>query len=177
MVQNKGPCPDAATSGFFNKLMFRWINPVVKQAAKTGEVDLHHLPLPTDQTAEVAYDVFVKDWEAAVRAGNPNLRKALWKTFGKSLMIAGIFKLIWSIWCVWRNLPQLLCAVQQRSHSRTANLCSLYACTCTPGGTAPIAAACLARLWKERASGRSAPLEGPNPCVPPAGCPCAPLKP
>jgi hypothetical protein len=98
MVHQKGPCPDEATTGFFNKLTFSWINPVVKQAAKTAEVDLHHLPLPTQQTAEVAHDDFIKDWEAAVRAGNPNLRKTLWKTFGKDLMIAGIFKLVWSVW-------------------------------------------------------------------------------
>jgi hypothetical protein len=78
--------------------MFRWINPVVKQAAKTGEVDLHILPLPTAQTAEVAHDEFIKNWEAAVRSGQPNLRKTLIKTFGKDLMIAGLFKLIWSIW-------------------------------------------------------------------------------
>jgi hypothetical protein len=94
----KAPCPDAATSGFFNKLMFRWINPVVSQAAKTGEVDLHHLPLPTEQTAEVAHDQFMRNWDAAVKSGQPNLRKTLIKTFGKDLMIAGLFKLVWSIW-------------------------------------------------------------------------------
>jgi hypothetical protein len=94
----KAPCPDAATSGFFNKLMFRWINPVVKQAAQTGEVDLHHLPLPTEQTAEVAHDAFMRNWDAAVKAGQPKLRATLWKTFGKDLMIAGLFKLVWSVW-------------------------------------------------------------------------------
>ncbi len=94
----KGPCPDAATSGFFNKLMFRWINPVVKQASATGEVDLHNLPLPTQQTAEVAHDEFMRNWDEARKTGNPNLRKTLWKTFGKDLMIAGLFKLVWSVW-------------------------------------------------------------------------------
>jgi hypothetical protein len=94
----KQPCLDAATSGFFNKLMFRWINPVVKQASKTGDVDLHHLPLPTQQTAEVAHSDFMANWEAAVKSGQPNLRKTLWKTFGKDLMIAGLFKFAWSVW-------------------------------------------------------------------------------
>jgi hypothetical protein len=94
----KQPCPDAATAGFFNKLMFRWINPVVKQASKTGEVDLHHLPLPTQQTVEVAHDEFITNWEAAIKSGKPNLRKTLWKTFGKDLMIAGFFKFVWSVW-------------------------------------------------------------------------------
>jgi hypothetical protein len=98
IMGHKGPCPDAATSGFFNKLSFNWITPVVRQAAKTGEVDLHHLPLPTDQTAEVAHEAFIANWEAAVKSGQPNLRKTLWKTFGKDLMLAGLFKLAWSVW-------------------------------------------------------------------------------
>jgi hypothetical protein len=74
------------------------MNPVVKEASKTGEVSLEALPLPTNQTAEVAHDLFIKNWEDAVRSGQPNLRKTLWKTFGKDLMIAGIFKLVWSVW-------------------------------------------------------------------------------
>lgn len=94
----KAPCPDEATSGFWTKLSFKWINPVVKQAAKTGDVDLHHLPLPTQQTAEVAHEEFMRNWDAAVKSGSPNLRKTLWKTFGKDLMIAGLFKLVWSVW-------------------------------------------------------------------------------
>ncbi len=98
MGHGQAPCPDAATAGFFNKLMFRWINPVVKQASATGEVDLHNLPLPTQQTAEVAHDEFMRNWDEARKTGNPNLRKTLWKTFGKDLMIAGLFKLVWSVW-------------------------------------------------------------------------------
>jgi hypothetical protein len=31
-----GPCPDAATSGFFNKLSFGWMNAVVRKA-RQGE--------------------------------------------------------------------------------------------------------------------------------------------
>lgn len=69
-------CPDAATSGFFNKLSFRWMNNVVKRA-RTNDVDVHELPLPTDQTAEVSYDAFSKNWDQAVKAGNPNLRKVI----------------------------------------------------------------------------------------------------
>eukprot|EP00775_Hariotina_reticulata_P004687 gene4687-4939_t len=61
-------CPDAATSGFFRKLSFSWMNNVVSKARK-GEVDVHELPLPTPQT------------------------------FGKDLMLAGLFKLLWSL-CV-----------------------------------------------------------------------------
>jgi hypothetical protein len=38
------------------------------------------------------------NWEAAVKSGQPNLRKTLWKTFGKDLMIAGLFKFAWSVW-------------------------------------------------------------------------------
>lgn len=73
------------------------MNNVVKKA-KTGDVDVHELPLPTDQTADVAYQSFQANWEAAVKAGQPSLRKVLWRTFGKDLMIAGLFKLVWSVW-------------------------------------------------------------------------------
>jgi hypothetical protein len=41
-------CPDAATSGFFNKMSFSWMTSVVKSARK-GECDVHSLPLPTNQ--------------------------------------------------------------------------------------------------------------------------------
>lgn len=90
-------CPDAATAGFFNKLSFGWMNSVVKKA-RTGDVDVHELPLPTLQTADVAYEAFQTNWDAAVKIGQPNLRKVLWRTFGKDLMLAGIFKLLWSVW-------------------------------------------------------------------------------
>jgi hypothetical protein len=63
-----------------------------------GEVDVHELPLPTSQTADVAYEEFQVRWEAAVKEGKPNLRKVLWRTFGKDLMLAGLFKLVWSVW-------------------------------------------------------------------------------
>jgi ATP-binding cassette subfamily C (CFTR/MRP) protein 1 len=71
---------------------------VVKQASKTGEIDIHDLPLPSQQQAEVAYDEFNTNWEAAVKAGNPNLRKVLMRTFGKDMFLAGLWKLLWSIW-------------------------------------------------------------------------------
>lgn len=92
-----GQCPDAAVSGFFNKLSFGWMSGVVKKA-RTGDVDVHELPLPTEQQAEVAYTQFQSNWDAAVKAGKPSLRNVLWRTFGKDLMLAGIFKLLWSIW-------------------------------------------------------------------------------
>lgn len=59
---------------------------------------MHDLPLPSQQTADVAYDQFVVNWDASVKAGQPNLRKVLWRTFGKDLMTAGLFKLLWSLW-------------------------------------------------------------------------------
>jgi hypothetical protein len=90
-------CPDGATSGFFNKRSFGWMNSVVRKA-RSGAVDVHELPLPTPQTADVAYEAFQHNWDAAVTSGQPNLRKVLWRTFGKDLMLAGLFKLLWSIW-------------------------------------------------------------------------------
>lgn len=92
-----GRCPDKATSGFFNKLSFGWMNDVVKKA-KTGDVDVHELPLPSEQQADVAFEAFQKNWEAAAASGRPSLRRVLWKTFGRDLMLAGMFKLVWSVW-------------------------------------------------------------------------------
>jgi ATP-binding cassette subfamily C (CFTR/MRP) protein 1 len=83
--------------GVFNKLRFGWMNGVVR-AARTGDVDLEELPLPTQQTADVAYEAFQTNWDASVKTGKPNLRKVLWQTFGRDLMMAGLFKLLWSIW-------------------------------------------------------------------------------
>jgi hypothetical protein len=80
----------------------------VKQASKTGEVDIHDLPLPSQQQAEVAYEQFNTNWEAAVKAGNPNLRKVLIRAFGKDLMLAGLWKLLWSVWCVARRVCVVL---------------------------------------------------------------------
>jgi ATP-binding cassette, subfamily C (CFTR/MRP), member 1 len=91
-------CPDAATSGFFNKLRFGWMDRVVSRARKTGDVELSELPLPSAQQAEVAYSEFQSNWDAAVKAGSPNLRKVLWQSFGRDLMLAGLFKLVWSVW-------------------------------------------------------------------------------
>jgi hypothetical protein len=50
------------------------------------------------QTADVAYAEFQANWDQAVKTGKPNLRGVLWKTFGKDLMLAGLFKLLWSLW-------------------------------------------------------------------------------
>jgi hypothetical protein len=46
-------CPDAATSGFFNKMSFSWMTSVVRKA-HSGDVDVHELPLPTDQVGRRA---------------------------------------------------------------------------------------------------------------------------
>lgn len=46
----------------------------------------------------MAFDQFLTNWKSAVKAGNPNLRKVLWRTFGRDLMLAGLFKLVWSFW-------------------------------------------------------------------------------
>jgi hypothetical protein len=77
-----------STDGFFNRLSFGWMNKVVKEGRK-GEIVLENLPLPAEQGAEVAYSQFQTNWEAACKGGKPNFRSALFKTFGKDLMLAG----------------------------------------------------------------------------------------
>uniref|UniRef100_A0A7S0R9V8 Uncharacterized protein n=1 Tax=Chlamydomonas leiostraca TaxID=1034604 RepID=A0A7S0R9V8_9CHLO len=86
------------TSGFFTKYSFTWMNPIVSMARK-GPVPAESLVLPPQQKAEASYDAFIGNWEASVASGKPNLRSALVKTWGKQLMLAGFFKLVWSI-CV-----------------------------------------------------------------------------
>ena len=87
-----------STDGFFNRLSFGWMNRVVKEGRK-GDIALETLPLPAEQSADVAYGQFQGNWEAAVKSGKPNLRSVLFQTFGKDLMLAGLFKLGWSV-CV-----------------------------------------------------------------------------
>ncbi|KAJ9510651.1 hypothetical protein QJQ45_027539, partial [Haematococcus lacustris] len=96
-VANKYAASDA-TAGFFNKYSFRWINPIVS-AARRDDVPVEACVLPPEQTADVAYERFRTAWDEAVAKGNPKLRKVLQSVFGRQLMLAGLFKLLWSV-CV-----------------------------------------------------------------------------
>jgi hypothetical protein len=86
------------TDGFFNRLRFGWMNKVVKDG-RTDDIVLEDLPLPEEQTSDVAYSQFQTNWEAACKGGKANLRSVLFQTFGRDLMKAGYFKLGWSV-CV-----------------------------------------------------------------------------
>lgn len=43
--------------------------------ARKGDVELESLPLPEEQTSDVAYAAFQKNWQAAQKDGKPNLRQ------------------------------------------------------------------------------------------------------
>ncbi len=47
----------------------------------------------------MSYAAFNEKWQEQIKTGTPNLRKALLATYGRPLMIAGLFKLLWSV-CV-----------------------------------------------------------------------------
>ncbi|KAG1674667.1 hypothetical protein FOA52_007191 [Chlamydomonas sp. UWO 241] len=96
------PPPNATPgTGFRDKWMFSFITPIVSKArGGKGAVELNDCLLPTDQTANVAYDKFSVNWRAAqAQSSTPNLRKVLVKTFGAELALAGLWKLLWSF-CV-----------------------------------------------------------------------------
>ncbi|KAL4427322.1 hypothetical protein ABPG77_003231 [Micractinium sp. CCAP 211/92] len=96
---------DPSKWGFFDKLSFSWMYRIVP-AARRGEVAVEDLPLPERQQAEPAYEELNTKWEAAVASANkeganpPKLLKVLWKTYGRDLMIAGVFKLLWSVFVI-----------------------------------------------------------------------------
>ncbi|KAG1659734.1 hypothetical protein FOA52_006004 [Chlamydomonas sp. UWO 241] len=93
--------PPARTpgTGFTDKWMFSFMTPIVSKA-RNGTVELEDCLLPTDQTANVAYEKFAANWRAAkATTAEPNLRKVLLQTFGGDLALAGLWKLLWSF-CV-----------------------------------------------------------------------------
>ncbi|GAB4815837.1 hypothetical protein N2152v2_002883 [Parachlorella kessleri] len=95
---------DPSTWGFFNLLTFSWMNRIVGPARR-GELTVEELPLPKNQTAEVAVEDFNKNWEAALAASKetgkpPKLMKVLWKTYGWDILKAGFFKLMWSVFVI-----------------------------------------------------------------------------
>jgi ABC-type multidrug transport system fused ATPase/permease subunit len=94
--------PDKWT--WFTLLTFSWMNKVVP-AARRGEVTVEELPLPKAQQAEPCYQELTANWEKAVlessKSGKqPSLRKVLWRTYGKDLMLAGFFKFMWSVFVI-----------------------------------------------------------------------------
>ena len=48
---------------------------------------------------QVSFDAFNEKWQEQIKTGNPNLRKALLATYGRSMIVSGMFKLLWSV-CV-----------------------------------------------------------------------------
>ncbi|KAG1659736.1 hypothetical protein FOA52_006006 [Chlamydomonas sp. UWO 241] len=94
-MRGTAAAPIQGTS-FMDTWMFSFMTPMVSKARK-GAVELNDCMLPTDQTANVAYEKFAANWSAATAATpNPNLRKVLLKTFGGDLALAGLWKLMWS---------------------------------------------------------------------------------
>jgi ABC-type multidrug transport system fused ATPase/permease subunit len=97
-------CKDPSKWNFFDLWSFGWMNKVVP-AARKGTVEVSDLPLPADQQAEACYEELNANWEAAVqeakKAGKePKLMKVLRKTYGRDLLLAGIFKLMWSVFVI-----------------------------------------------------------------------------
>jgi ATP-binding cassette subfamily C (CFTR/MRP) protein 1 len=75
----------------------------VALGARSKPIDLDALPMPEALYSDAAHDQFEAVWtstkKAATKEKPASLKRALLKTFGKELMLAGLFKLVWSV-CV-----------------------------------------------------------------------------
>ena len=62
------------------------------------------MPLPERQSVDSSYEVFKKHWDAELQghlAGRqPSIVRALRRSFGGELMIAGLFKFLWSVFVI-----------------------------------------------------------------------------
>lgn len=101
---------DEKKQGIFTRISFFWMNKVVGLARK-GQLKEENLPLPVDQRAEVNFDLFQEQWAVEQKRTSepkfnkkkpyePSLLKALWRLYGKELMIGGIFKLLWGVFVI-----------------------------------------------------------------------------
>ncbi len=43
--------------------------------------------------------------------------QVLWRTYGKDLLIAGIWKLLWSLFVIMGGAPAAACAARRHTHS------------------------------------------------------------
>ena len=91
------------TFGVWGKLSFAWANKPIKQARKEG-LELENLYLPKDTEAAKCYDEFAAAWEPRAKAEGAHrkspLFSALWSLYGREFMVAGIYKLGWSLFVI-----------------------------------------------------------------------------
>ena len=89
--------------GVLGRISFSWINGIVRQARK-GDIDEDDMPLPERQTVDSSYEVFQKYWATELeehKAGRkPSIVRALRRSFGGELMVAGLFKFLWSVFVI-----------------------------------------------------------------------------
>jgi ATP-binding cassette subfamily C (CFTR/MRP) protein 1 len=70
---------------------------------RQGTCDIDSLPLPTKLEADVNFRKFSANWveEISDEHKQPSLLRCLRKTYGRDIIIAGIFKALWSFFVIF----------------------------------------------------------------------------
>lgn len=128
------------TFGLWGKLSFAWANKPIYQARKK-RLELEELYLPQDSEAAKCYDEFAAAWEARAEAEDRDGRRksplfsALWSLYGREFMIAGIYKLGWSLFVIagaYYFVRSLLLHVDEKKQGtghRYEEVCALLTCS------------------------------------------------
>lgn len=94
---------------FLQRFFLTWVYAVVGKG-RAGTIDQDELRMPADQAAEVCYAKFAAAWAEELKLKDPpkdlpkgkkvpkpSLLRALYKSFGREVLIAGAWKLTWSV--------------------------------------------------------------------------------
>ncbi|ERN15280.1 hypothetical protein AMTR_s00056p00226840 [Amborella trichopoda] len=86
--------------GFFSRLTFSWINPLLRLGHRKPLTLRDIPPLPSEDEAHLAYEAFSQAWEAH-RKENPSSKSSVLKTliacYFREMMVVGIYALVRTI--------------------------------------------------------------------------------
>ena len=87
--------------GFWSKLSFSWMLAPVRKA-RSGTLSVDELYFPDEYTTDHIYDDFEKNWATEMQSEKttgkaPSLIRTLFRSYGKTYMLAGLCKVAWSI--------------------------------------------------------------------------------
>uniref|UniRef100_A0A7S0R450 Uncharacterized protein n=1 Tax=Chlamydomonas leiostraca TaxID=1034604 RepID=A0A7S0R450_9CHLO len=90
-IRNDGPLA---------RTFLSWVYPIVNKGRK-GQLNQDELKMPADQACEAAAKKFQAAWEEELKlkssGGKPSLMRALRRSFGYEVFVAGIWKIAWSV--------------------------------------------------------------------------------
>jgi ATP-binding cassette, subfamily C (CFTR/MRP), member 1 len=94
----------AIMAGFWNQLSFSWmLKPVTK--ARHGAIGADELYFPDEYTTDHLYDEFDRAWTEEMQSEKatgkaPSLMRTLNKIYGRAYKVAGLCKVLWSIFVI-----------------------------------------------------------------------------